>query len=282
MDKLEKVENYNKSTFEKIKHIDESGNEFWYARELQIVLEYSRWENFKKVIDKAILSIETEGSKKEDWLLEVTKPIKTGKGKEEYILDYKLSRYICYRIVLNGDVRKPVIAVGQQYFTVKTRQQELTEQEYELLTEDEKRFYRRNRTKIGNYSLQQTAKNAGVKNFDKFHNAGYKGLYNGETADDIFKRKGLRYREDILDNMSSDELLANEFRISLARQKLENESIQGESKANNAHFKVGKIVRNAIKEAGATMPEDLSTPKKSLKQLERENKQRLRRKQNFK
>ena len=139
-----------------------------------------------------------------------------------------------------------------------------------MLTEDEKRFYQRNLTKKGNYSLNQTAKNAGVKNFDRFHNAGYKGLYNGETADDIAKRKGLRYREDILDNMGSDELIANLFRISQTEQKLKRDNIQGEKEAKETHFKVGKEVRNTIKRLGGTMPEDLPTPKKSLKELEKE------------
>ena len=147
-----------------------------------------------------------------------------------------------------------------------------------MLSEEEKRLYKRNKTKKANYSLQQTAKNAGVKDFSKFHNAGYRGLYNGETADDIAKRKGLRYREDILDNMGSVELSANEFRISLAEEKLVNENIQGEINVNKAHLKVGKIVRNAIKQAGGSMPENLPTPKKSLKQLEKENKQKLKKK----
>ena len=138
---MKKIKKYNNQTFEDIKHIDEYGNEYWYARELQIVLEYSRWENFQKVIDKAIIAGETAGNKREDWLLEVRKPIMSGKGKEELIKDYKLSRYICYLIVQNGDPRKTVIALGQTYFAIQTRKQELSEQEYELLTEDEKRFY---------------------------------------------------------------------------------------------------------------------------------------------
>ena len=153
--------------------------------------------------------------------------------------------------------------------------EEISEKEYCLLTEDEKRFYQRNLTRKGNYSLNQTAKNAGVKNFDKFHNCGYKGLYNGETADNIAKRKGLRYREDILDNMGSTELSANLFRISQTEEKLKKDNIKTEKEANKTHYNVGKIVRNAIKEAGGTMPEDLPTPKKSLKQLEKENKTSL-------
>ena len=187
---MKEIDNNNKS-FEEIKHIDENGVEFWYARELMPILQYSKWENLKKVI-----------------------------------------------------------ALAQTYFAVQTRKQEITEKEYSMLTEDEKRFYQRNLTRKGNYSLNQTAKRAGVKNFDKFHNAGYKGLYNGETADDIAKRKGLRYREDILDNMGSDELIANLFRISQTEQRLKKDNVDTEKEACKTHNKIGKIVRNAIKQAG--------------------------------
>ena len=265
----------NNSIFENIKHIDDNGNEYWEARELQRVLQYSEWRNFKKVIDKAIVSAQNSMPIENYWGVEVNKPIMTGKGKAENIIDYKLSRYMCYLIAQNGDSRKKTIALAQTYFAVQTRKQEISEREYSSLTEDEKRFYQRNLTKKGNYSLNQAAKDAGVKNFDKFHNAGYKGLYNGETANDIAKRKGLRYREDILDNMVSDELIANLFRISQTEQKLKRDNVKGEVNANDVHFEVGKKIRNTIKELGGTMPEDYPTPEKSLKVLEKENKNKI-------
>jgi len=273
MKKIGDKENYTNSIFENIKNIDEYGNEYWYARELQKVLEYKDWRNFQKVIDKAVISAKNSVSDKEDWVVEVNKPIKTGKGKEEFIKDYKLSRYICYLIVQNADPSKEVVALGQTYFAIQTRKQEITEQEYDSLSDDEKRFYQRKLTKQGNYTLQKVASNAGVKNMAEFHNAGYKGLYNGETADDIFKRKKLRYREDILDNMNEDELVANLFRINQTKQKLLKDNVQGEKEAKDVHYEVGKKVRKAIADIGGMMPEEMPTPKKSLKELEREKKQ---------
>lgn len=263
---------YDSYTFENIKRIDDYGNEFWFARDLQKVLEYKDWRNFHKVIDKAVLSAKNSVSNEEDWVVEVNKPIRTGKGKEEFIKDYKLSRYICYLIVQNADPSKEVVALGQTYFAIQTRKQEITEQEYDSLSDDEKRFYQRKLTKQGNYTLQKVASNAGVKNMAEFHNAGYKGLYNGETADDIFKRKKLRYREDILDNMNEDELVANLFRINQTKQKLLKDNVQGEKEAKDAHYEVGKKVRKAIADIGGMMPEEMPTPKKSLKDLEREKK----------
>ena len=268
---MNELENINETVFESIKHFDENGNEYWYARELQKVLEYSKWENFEKVIEKAKLSCLNSNYGLQDHFPDVRKMVDIGSNTLRNIVDYKLSRYACYLIAQNGDSKKKVIALAQTYFAIQTRKQELLEQEYNSLTEDEKRFYQRDLTKKENYSLNQTAKKAGVKNFDKFHNAGYKGLYNGETTNDIAKRKGLRYREDILDNMGSDELIANLFRISQTNQKLINYNIQGEGNANDVHYNVGKEVRNTIKRIGGTMPEDLPTPDKSLKELEKEN-----------
>ncbi len=273
---MNNIDKTNKS-FENIKHIDENGVEFWYARELQVILNYKEWRKFENVINKAKEACENSEVSVFDHFVDVDKMVQIGSGAERKQKDYKLTRYACYLIAQNGDSRKKVIALAQTYFAVQTRKQEITEKEYSSLTEDEKRFYQRNLTRKGNYSLNQTAKKAGVKNFDKFHNAGYKGLYNGETADDIAKRKGLRYREDILDNMGSDELIANLFRISQTEQKLKRDNIQTEKDANKAHYEVGSKIRKTIKELGGTMPEDLPTPKKSLKQLEKENKKTLKR-----
>ena len=270
---MNQIKEYSKATFENIKHTDEYGMEFWYARELQKALDYTEWRKFENAINKAKEACKNSNNKINDHFVGVDKTIKMPKNATKKIGDYKLSRYACYLIVQNSDPRKEVVALGQTYFAVQTRKQELSEKEYYLLIEDEKRFYQRNLTKKGNFSLNKAAKNAGVKNFDKFHNAGYKGLYNGETANDIAKRKGLRYREDILDNMGSVELAANLFRITQTEQKLKNDKIKGENKANKTHYNIGKIVRNAIKEVGGTMPEDLPTPKKSLKELEKEKKE---------
>ena len=265
------LKEYTERLFEDIKHIDENGNEFWYARELMPLLEYSKWENFNSVIQKSVLSYSNSNNDDSYWLPEVRKPIITGKGKEEYIKDYKLSRYICYLIVQNANPRKKMVALGQTYFAIQTRRQELSEKEYNILTEDEKRLYQRNLTRKGNYSLNIAAKNAGVKNFDKFHNSGYRGLYNGETANDIAKRKGLRYREDILDNMCSEELAANLFRITQTESKLKKDNVRLEKTANETHYNIGKNIREVIIKNGGTMPEELSTPDRSLKEIEKEN-----------
>ena len=239
------------------------------------ILQYSNWQNFEKIIDKAKKSCQNSDISVFDHFTDVNKMVQIGSGAYREQIDYKLTRYACYLIAQNGDSRKKVIALAQTYFAVQTRKQEISEKEYSMLTEDEKRFYQRDLTRKGNYSLNQAAKNAGVKNFDKFHNSGYKGLYNGETADDIAKRKGLRYREDILDNMGSDELIANLFRISQTEQKLRKDNIKGEKEANLTHYEVGKKVRKAIADIGGTMPENFPTPKKSLKELEKENKKTL-------
>ena len=247
---MNETERYTNRNFEDIKHIDENGVEFWYARELQLALNYKEWRKFENVISKAKKSCKNSDVSVFEHFVNVDKTIKMPKGATKNIRDYKLTRYACYLIAQNGDSRKKVIALAQTYFAIQTRKQEISEKEYTLLTEDEKRFYQRNLTRKGNYSLNQAAKNAGVKNFDKFHNAGYKGLYNGKTADDIAKRKGLKYREDILDNMGSEELAANLFRITQTESRLKRDKVDTEKTACDTHNKIGKIVRKAIKQAG--------------------------------
>ena len=265
---MNEIKNNTSSIFESIKHIDENGNEYWLARELMPLLEYTLWQRFSNAIKKAIENCINSNHDVTYHFISTDKMINLAKGAVRKIHDYKLSRYACYLIVLNCDPRKEVIALAKTYFAIQTRKIELLEQEYNLLTEDEKRLYQRSLTKKGNYELNQSTKKAGVKNFDKFHNAGYKGLYNGETADDIAKRKGLRYREDILDNMGSEELADNLFRIVQTNSKLRKDNIQGESKACDTHYEVGSKVRKTIEDIGGTMPEDLPTPNKSIKQIE--------------
>ena len=259
MNELEKI---NETIFESIKHVDDDGNEYWYARELQKVLEYTEWRKFVGVIKKAINSCKASNYVTSDHFVGADKMINLGKGGQRKVSDYKLSRYACYLIAQNGDSRKKVIALAQTYFAIQTRKHELLEQEYNNLNEDEKRLYRRRQKRDGNKILYKIAKEKGVKNLDKFTNAGYKGLYNGETANDIAKRKGLRYSEDILDNMGSVELGANIFRITQTEALLEKQEEPNEKIATNTHYKVGKTVRKAIEDLGGTMPEDLPTPDK--------------------
>ena len=269
---MNEIKEYTEKMFEDIKHIDENGHEYWLARELMPLLGYTLWQRFSNVINKAMENCKNSNYNISDHFIGSDKMINLAKNAVRRIQDYRLSRYACYLIVLNCDPRKKIIALAKTYFAIQTRKQELMERNYESLTEDEKRFYQRNLTRKGNYSLNIAARNAGVKNFDRFHNSGYKGLYNGETANDIAKRKNLRYREDILDNMCSDELIANLFRISLTEQKLKNEDIKLDRDANNAHYEVGKDIRETIKKQGGTLPENFPTPNKSLKELEKLNK----------
>jgi len=272
---MNELKEYKEKMFEDIKHIDENGNEYWYARELMKVLEYKEWRKFNRVIQKAMEACNGSNYYILDHFVLEDKMVSIGSNTKRNINDYKLSRYACYLIVQNCNPRIIIIALAQTYFAIQTRKQELADNEYNVLTEDEKRIYRRNQVRKGNYNLNKTAINSGVKDLARFHNAGYKGLYNGESANDIFKRKKLRYREDILDNMESEELADNIFRIAQTDAKLKRDNVDNEYIANSVHYEIGKIVRKAIKEAGGTMPEDLPTPNKSLKELEKENKNNI-------
>ena len=266
--------NRTEKDFESIKHIDENGIEFWYARELMLVLEYKQWRRFEQVIERAKEACKNSNISIDDHFADVGKIVKAGAANKD-IGDIKLTRYACYLIAQNGDSRKKAIALAQTYFAVQTRKQEITRQEYEQLSEDEKRLYTRQNVKDKNKYLFDTAKLAGVKNYGKFNNYGYRGLYNGETAKDIANRKGISDKEDILDYMSSTELAANLFRITQTDEVLKNKNINNEDDACITHHKVGQAVRQTIKKIGGTMPEDLPTPTKSAKQIEKEKNEKV-------
>ncbi len=271
------IERYSEEIFENIKHVNEYGQEFWYARDLQRVLTYSQWRYFLEVIFKAMDACEASGNKVDDHFAEVRKLVQIGSGAERKVEDYMLTRYACYLIVMNGDSRKEVIALGQTYFAVKTRQQELID-DYEQLSEDQKRLAIRNEIREHNKSLAEAAKNAGVvepRDYAIFQNRGYQGLYGGLGAKDIHTRKGLKKSQQILDHMGSTELAANLFRATQTDEKLRRDQVVGKKEAGDVHFQVGQKVRQTIKELGGTMPEDLPTPQKSIKQIEREEAERL-------
>ncbi len=272
----EEKNNYTESLFESIRHVNKYGQEFWYARDLQIALEYTEWRNFCKVIEKAKEACRGSNNAVSDHFVDVNKIVNAGATSKD-IGDIQLSRYACYLIVQNGDPRKKVIALGQTYFAVKTRQQELIEN-YENLSEDQKRIAIRQEMKEHNKMLVAAAKDAGVEttlDYAIFQNYGYMGLYGGLKASDIKERKGLKKSQDILDYMGYEELAANLFRATQTEAKLRRENIQGKQETNKTHFEVGKKVRDTIKDLGGTMPEDLPTPEKSIQQLEREQKKKL-------
>lgn len=266
---MSEIEEFKEKIFDDIKHIDENENEYWEARELMRLLGYKEWRLFANVIEKAQVACSQSGNSINYNFSIYSKIIIAGKTKKP-IIDYKLSRYACYLIVQNANPKYNAVALGQTYFAIQTRKMELTEIEYNNLSEDEKRLYRRKQTRDGNKVLYKIASSKGVKNFDKFTNAGYRGLYNGESADDIAKRKKLRYREEILDNMGSEELGANVFRITQTEALLKKQKEKNEDMATDLHYTVGKTIRDAIEKLGGTMPEDLPTPDKSLKEIEEE------------
>ena len=267
---------YSEQTFEDIKHINEYGAEYWLARELAQVLQYADWRNFENAIFKAMEACKNSGNEIGDHFGSVTTFTNLGSKATRKIGDYALSRYACYLIVMNGDPRKEIIAVGQTYFAVKTRQQELIE-DYDQLTEDQKRLAIRGEMISHNKSLAEAAQMAGVvdqRDYAIFQNRGYQGLYGGLGAKEIHARKGLKKGQKILDHMGSTELAANLFRATQTDEKLRRENIRGKQAACDTHYMVGQKVRQTIKDLGGTMPEDLPTPEKSISQIEREQKAR--------
>jgi DNA-damage-inducible protein D len=268
------VNNYNENVFESIKKINEYGMEYWTARELATVLEYTKWNNFVNVIEKAKDACKNSKNSILDHFADVGKMIDLGKGATREIEDLILSRYACYLIVQNADPSKEIVALGQTYFAIRTRESELNE-EFQHLTEDARRVAIRKELAQHNKMLADAAKDAGVSDNQEyaiFQNYGYMGLYGGLKAQDIHKRKGLKKSQKILDYMGSTELAANLFRATQTEEKLRREKIKGKQKANATHLEVGKKVRQTIKELGGTMPEDLPTPEESVVQIENKNK----------
>ncbi|GHV11460.1 DNA damage-inducible protein D [Spirochaetia bacterium] len=271
---MRELQKYSEQTFENIKRYTDEGIEFWYARELQIILEYTQWRNFEGVINKAKTACTKSHHDVDDHFADASKMVGIGSNSERKIDDIMLSRYACYLIVQNGDPRKEVIALGQTYFAVKTRQQELIEN-YDSLNENQKRLAIRQEMTEHNKSLAEAAQLAGVtdpKDYAIFQNMGYQGLYGGLGMKEIHSRKGLKKSEKILDHMGSTELAANLFRATQTDEKLRRENIRGKVRANRTHYEVGSKVRQTIKDLGGAMPEDLPTPEKSIRQIEKEQK----------
>ena len=273
----EEENTYNESLFESIKHINEYGQEVWYARELAKVLDYKDFRNFELIIFKAMEACRNSENEISDHFGEFTEMVPIGSNAKRGFRSYQISRYGCYLIVMNGDPQKEIIAVGQTYFASKTRQQELLEN-YDELTDDQKRLAIRQELKDHNKSLADAAHDAGVikpMDYAIFQNKGYQGLYGGLSRKDIHAKKQLKKNQDILDYMGHEELAANLFRATQTEAKLRRDHVQGKENANQTHFEVGKKVRQTIADLGGTMPENLPTPAKSIKQLEREQQKRL-------
>ncbi len=265
--------------FEDIKQIREDGSEFWSARKLAPALEYTKWENFSKVIKRAMIACQNSGHEIDYDFPEVRKIVEAGVTNKP-VIDYELARYACYLIVQNGDPRKEVIALGQTYFPIQTYRQEVADH-FNELSEDNRRLVVRGDIKQWNQMLAETAHKAGVitnEEFAIFQNAGYIGLYGGLDVDDIHARKGLDVGQKILDYMGSTELIANLFRISQTEEKLRKDEVNNAKTATSVHYSVGREVRSAIEKIGGTMPEDLHTPEKSIQQIEKEKMDRLKEK----
>ncbi|CAA6820489.1 MAG: DNA-damage-inducible protein D [uncultured Sulfurovum sp.] len=272
---VKEIEISDYKTFEDIKQIDVNGNEFWYARALAQVLDYSDFRNFTKVIEKVKISLENNKEKIIFHIVDIEEEVVHGKGATKKYPSFALSRFACYLIVQNADPSKSVIAKGQAYFALQTRRQELEDEDsFKQLQEDEKRLFLRNELKEHNKQLVATAQEAGVKtniDFAVFQNYGYKGLY-GLDARGIHTKKGLKKSHKILDHMGSTELAANLFHATQTEEKLKRDKVQSKRNANKTHYDVGKKVRDTIEELGGEMPENLPTPEKSLIKIEKEQK----------
>ena len=271
------IKKYSEKTFEEIRHVNEFGNEYWLARDLALVLEYSQWRNFLGVVEKAVEACANSGFNVDDHFADVSKMVDIGSNTQREIEDIELSRYACYLIVQNADPRKKVVALGQTYFAVQTRRQELQD-EFNKLDENAKRLAIREEIREHNKSLAEVAQMAGVETpqeYAVFQNKGYQGLYGGLGVKEIHKRKGLKKSHKILDHMGSTELAANLFRATQTDEKIRRDNVKGKEKANRTHYIVGKTIRDTIKKLGGTMPEELPTPEESIRQLEKKEPKRI-------
>ncbi len=263
----------NNPVFERLKRKDAEGNEFWSSRELSRVMEYSEYRHFMPVVERAKEACENSGQAVSDHFEEILEMVQLGSGSKREVDSIKLSRYACYLIVQNADPAKEIVALGQTYFAVQTRLQEIQQmQQYQQLkSEEEKRLFLRKEMSEHNRQLAAAARNAGVIepiDYAIFQNHGYMGLYGGLDAKGLHKKKGLKKSQHVLDHMSSTELAANLFRTTQTEEKLKREKIKGKENANQTHFEVGKKVRKTIKELGGTMPEHLPVAD-SIKKIEK-------------
>lgn len=260
-------------TFESIKREDNNGNEYWNARDLAKTIGYSEYRHFIPVINRAKDACINSNHKSVDHFEDVLDMVKIGSGATRELEDVRLSRYACYLIVQNADPSKEVVAHGQTYFAIQTRRQELQDQQnFNQLSEEQRRIMLRNELTEHNKALTAAAKDAGVAthlDYAIFQDHGYKGLYGGLGAKDIHYRKGLSKSQKILDHMGSTELAANLFRATQAEDKLRREKVSGKVNANAVHYQVGQTVRKTIGELGGVMPENLPTPDIGIKQLDR-------------
>jgi DNA-damage-inducible protein D len=255
---------YVRDQLEKIQQLARNGQPYWDARKLMDVLDYKDWRVFQEVIERAKQACEMSGNYSTDHFVSFPEMVEVGSGAKRRRDNWKLSRYACYLVTMNGDPSKPEIATAQTYFTLQTYRQE----NQDKLTEEERRMLLRVRVKEANRKLSGAAKDAGVRAvmFGVFQDTGYKGLYDGLGARAIKDKKGIGDKEDLPDCVGRAELAANEFRITQTEEKLRIEEIKGEQRAIDTHFAVGRRVRQAIKEIGGTMPERLPA-EPSIKKL---------------
>jgi DNA-damage-inducible protein D len=261
------------SPFERIRKVNEAGNEYWESRDLADVLDYTQYRNFKAVIEKAKLACFNSGHRIDDHFADVSKMVEIGSGATREIKVTLLSRYACYLVIQNADPNKEIVAHGQTYFAIQTRRQELADGR----VEDERRVLLREEMRRHNVQLADAAKGAGVIepiDYAIFQNHGYMGLYGGLRQEEIHRRKGLKKSQKILDHMGSTELAANLFRATQAEEKLRRDEVKGKHAANRTHREVGAKVRQTIRELGGTMPEELPVVE-SIKKIETKQRKRL-------